>query len=821
MRTLWQDLRYVARMLFKHKGFTFVTALVLSLGIGANTAIFSVVNAVLLRPLPYKNAERLVALYSVNTGNAEANLTDRPPLSYPDFRDYKEQTQTLQYVAAYRQIGTSLVSSGGDEPERVLGADVSAELFPMLGVEPLIGRVFTPEEDKAGAPSVVVLGYGLWQRRFGGDKAVIGREIKLGTRNVTVIGVMPPDFKFPIQAERADFFDPFTAETARISPASLESRDSRFNTIVASLKPGATLQQAQAEIDAIARRLEAQYPAMNTGWRVRLVPLGEDVTGDVRPALLVLLGAVLFVLLITCANVANMLLAKASARQKEMAIRTALGASRARIVRQLLTESLVLSLIGGALGLLLALWGVDLLVAASPASLPRVNEINVDNHVLAFTLIVSVITGIIFGIAPALASSKLDLNEALKEGGRSETQGAQRNRVRSLLVVSEVALSLVLLIGAGLLIKSFLRLLNTDTGYKTARVLSVTLPVSKTKYPQPEQQVAYVREIIDRTRTLPGVEATAATTLLPLGLRDIFNVFDIEGRPPAPPEAKTAARNCSITPDYFRVMNIPMRRGRIFTERDTKDALPVIIINEAFASRFFPSEDPVGHRIILRDERDQPSPPREIVGVVGNIKHESLDEKEQPEYYVPFYQTPDRQMDLVVRSATNDPAAMTFAVRSAIKSIDKDQLIWEVKTMDERVAESVAPRRFQMLLLGIFAALALLLASIGIYGVMSYLATQRTHEIGIRIALGAQRSDVLRLIVGQGMRLALIGVGIGLVCAFAVTRLMQSLLYGVSATDPIVFAGVALVLTIVALLACYIPARRAAKVDPVIALRHE
>ncbi len=820
MRILWQDLRYGARTLVKHPGFTAVVVLALALGIGANTAIFSVVNAVLLRPLPYKNAERLVSLYSQNTSNAEANLTDRPPLSYPDFRDYKEQAQTLQYVAAYRQIGTSLVS-GGDEPARVLGADVSAELFPMLGVEPLIGRVFTPEEDKAGAPPVIVLGYGLWQRRFGGDKTIIGREIKLGVRSVTVIGVMPPGFKFPVQTERADFFDSFTAETARVSAASLESRDSRFNTIVASLKPGVTLQQAQAEIDTIARRLAQQYPATNTGWHARLISLHEDVTGDIRPALFVLLGAVLFVLLITCANVANLLLARASARQTEMAIRTALGASRSRILRQLLTESLLLALMGGALGLLLALWGVDLLVAASPASLPRVTEINVDNRVLAFTFIVSAFTGIIFGLFPALASSKLDLNESLKEGGRSSMEGARRNRVRSLLVVSEIALSLVLLIGAGLLIKSFLRLLDTDPGYTTARVLSVTLPLSRAKYPQPEQQIAYVQELINRTRALPGVEVIGATNLLPLGLRDTFNTFNIEGRPPAPPEARTAARNYSITPDYFRVMSIPVRRGRAFTERDVQNAPPVIVINEAFARRFFPNEEARGKRIILEDEKGEPLPPREIIGIVGNVRHESLDEKEQPEYYVPFFQTPDRQMDLVVRSAASNPAALAFAVRGAIKSIDKDQLIWEAKTMDERVAESVAPRRFQMLLLGLFAALALLLASIGIYGVMNFTVTQRTHEIGIRMALGAQARDVLRLVIGQGMRLALIGVSAGLISAVAVTRLMASLLYGVSAIDPAVFAGVSLLLTAVTLLACYIPARRAMKVDPMIALRHE
>nr|MBA2503680.1 ABC transporter permease [Pyrinomonadaceae bacterium] len=558
-----------------------------------------------------------------------------------------------------------------------------------------------------------------------------------------------------------------------------------------------------------------------TAWDVRVGSLHEAVVGDVRPALLVLLGAVGFVLLIACANVANLLLARAAARGKEIAIRTALGASRARVVRQLLTESVLLAIMGGGLGLLFALWGVDLLVVASPADLPRVREIGLDERVLVFTLGVSILTGIVFGVAPALQASKLELNETLKEGGRGSTEGARRNRVRSLLVITEVALSLMLLIGAGLLLKSFVRLLDTDPGYDAARVLSVTLPISRSKYAEPEKQTAYFQSILQRVRTLPGVETAGATNLLPLGNRDTFNTFNIEGRPPAAPGARTAARDAVLTPDYFRAMNIPVRRGRDFTERDTSGSPPVIMVNEAFARKYFKGEDALGERIIIDDEGNNPLPPREIVGIVGNTHHSSLDAEELEEYYVPFLQIPDRQMELVVRSSSSDPAALAPAVRNAIKEADKDQLVWEMKTMEERVAQSVAPRKFNTVLLGAFATVALLLAVVGIYGVMAYSVAQRTHEIGIRMALGAQKSDVVKMIVGQGMMLALAGVGVGLLGAFAVTRVMANLLYGVSATDPLTFVVISLLLVAAGLLACFIPALRATRVDPITALRYE
>ena len=818
MTSLWQDLRYGVRMLLKSPGFTMAVIVALALGIGANTAIFSVVNAVLLRALPYENAGRLLVIYG---GGAQDTEVDAP-LSYPDFVDYKNAAQTLEHVAAYSKSGT-FISAGGDELERVWGAEVSVELFPLLGVRPALGRFFTAEEDQPGGPSVVVLSYSLWQRRFGSDPHVVGREIKMGLagRSYAVVGVTPPGFEFPISAEGADYYRPFTVITARNDPSVLSNRGTRFMPVVASLKPGITLEQAAAELDTITSRLAAQYPDVNAGRRIRLISMHEDLVGDIRPALLVLLGAVGFVLLIACANVANLSLVRASARGKEIAVRMALGASRWRLMRQLLTESLLLALVSGALGLLLATWGVDVLKALAPGDIPRLSEVGLDGRVLIFTLAVSALTGVVFGLAPAWQASHFDLTASLKEGGRGSTEGARRNRTRSLLVVSEVALSLLLLVGAGLLLKSFVRLLNADPGYTAARVLTMLIPLPNTSYSSPEQQHAFFREAIERTRALPGVEAAAAVNVLPLGNRETRTTFDIGGRPPAPSETQVAARNPLITSDYFRVMNIPVRRGRAFTDRDAVAAPPVAVINEAFARRYFPSEEPLGQRLILKDENSNPLPPREIVGVVGNVRLGGLDDGVIPEFYVPFLQSADAQMNLVVRSSTSDPAALASAVRGVIRGIDKGLAVWETRTMDERVALWVAPRRFNALLLGCFACIALVLAAVGIYGVMAYTVMQRTHEIGIRMALGAQSGDVLRLIVGRGMSLALIGVVCGVAAAAAMTRVMRSLLYEVSTTDPAIFAGVAALLAVVAFLACYIPARRATKVDPIIALRYE
>ncbi|MDQ3252890.1 MAG: ABC transporter permease [Acidobacteriota bacterium] len=810
MKALWQDIRYGIRMLAKKPGFTAIAVLTLALGIGANTAIFSVVNAVLLRPLPFENPERLVLIWMRGVNDP----MDRTTASYPDVLDFKNQSQSFSHVAAYTMSGGVALAGEGDRaPELLGGARVTADLFSVLDAKPIIGRSFSPQEDQAGAAPVIVLSHRLWQRRFAADPNIVGRQVTLGGQSTIVLGVMPPDFKFPTR--RIEFLMPLNSQASLAQ--TLANRDAQFLNVIASLKPGVTLERAEAEISTIAQRLEQQFPETNTNRRARLVSLQDDIVGEIRPALLVLLGAVALVLLIACANVANLLLARAAARGREIAIRTALGASRARVVRQLLTESLLLSLVGGSLGLLLAAWGVDLLVAAAPANLPRLTEIGLDSRVLGFTVVVSVLTGIIFGLAPALQSSKLNLNETLKEGGRSGSEGTRRNRVRSLLVISEVALSLVLLVGSGLLIKSFWQLLQTDLGYRTERVLAHGLPISRTKYGEPQQAAAFYQQVLRHVETLPGVAATGYVSLLPLDGNDVWDSFKIEGRPPFAPDDTADARSQVASPDYFRAMNIPLLRGRMLSERDAKDASQVIVVNEALTRRYFAGKDPVGQRIIIEGE----TATREIVGVVGDVRHQGLDKGADPEFYSSYLQSPHYNLQLVMRTASSDPAGLASAVRNAIRELDKDQVVGAMGTMDELVAESVAPRRFNMTLLAAFASVALVLASIGIYGVMAYSVTQRTHEIGIRMALGAQRSDVLRMVIRQGMLLAFVGVAVGLVAAFALTRVMASLLYGVSATDPMTFIGVAMLLAIVALLACYIPARRATKVDPMVALRYE
>ncbi len=812
MGTLWQDLRYGVRMLAKKPGFTAIAVLTLALGTGANTAIFSVVNTVLLRPLPFEHPEQLVTPW----GNRDKGEQQRV-VSYPDFVDWRDQTRTLEQVAAYNLVATHLRGEG--EPELLSGAAVSADLFPLLGVRLALGRAFTRDEDQPGSAPVIILGYGVWQRRFGSDPNIIGKEVILGNRGATVLGVLPAGFRFPVQATKTDFLQPL----APVMGERVKRRSSYSMRVVARLKPGVTLEQAQAEMRTIAQRLEQQYPDENYRLGVDLVPLHEDIVGSTRPALLMLLSAVGFVLLIACANVANLLLARAAARRKETAIRAALGASRACILRQLLTESLLLSLLGGTLGLLLALWGVDLLVAVSPRDIPRLQDVALDARVLGFATLISIMTGIIFGLAPALQASKTDLNEVLKEGSRGSTEGIRRNRVRSLLIVCEVALSVLVLIGAGLLVKSFLRLREVNPGFDPRHVLTTSLSLGVARYPQGEQQRDFFQKILQRIRALPGIESAGVINPLPFGGSSSSNTFTIEGRPPLDPGETPHSYYRAISPDYFRTMGIPLLKGRAFTERDVKDQPPVLIINETLARRFFAGEDPLGKRIIIGfDPIDNPnSPPREIVGVVGDVRHAGLDVKSGAEYYVPYLQAPERNMDLVVRATPGSPPSTAASIRSAIREVDKDQYIPDIQPMEQLLAESVARRRFSMLLTGLFAALALTLAAVGIYGVISYSVTQRTHEIGVRIALGARTQDVLRLVVGQGMILTSIGVAVGVAVALVVTRVMVSLLYGVSATDPTTFAGISLLLTMVALVACYIPARRATKVDPMVALRYE
>ena len=806
MRTLWQDLRYGARMLLKSPGVACVALLAIALGIGANTTIFSVVSSVLLRPLPFAAPDQLVKVWTTDAMRGRNDL----PVSYPNFADWRSQSQTFETMTAYAEASATL--SGEETPEQIKGVAVTADMFPVLGVKPLVGRPFTAEEEKPGSAPVVVISHGLWQRRFGSDRKVVGQQVTLDGKSTTIVGVMPPGFKFPLDAQAPELWAP-------LDPASEinQSRGSRYLNVVARLKAGSTLQQAQAEMETISQRLTDEHPTYNTGRGTRLITLYDDTVGEIRPALLVLLGAVGCVLLIACANVANILLARAAGRHKEMALRTALGASRRRIIRQLLTESMLLACIGGIAGLLLALWGVDVLVSFIPEGVPRAQEITVDARALGFTLGVSFLTGVIFGLAPALSSSRLNLNESLKEGGRGSTDGLRRNRVRGLLVVSEIALSLMLLIGAGLLIKSFQRLRDINPGFNPERVLTMSLSLPEAKYEEPLRQGLFFQELDKRVAQLPGVEVVGLVDPLPLSGDNKTTTFTIDGQPAASPADRLSANVRTVNAEYLSAMGIPLIKGRGFTERDAKDAPQVMLVNETLARRFFPGEDPVGKRATVYPFET----PCEIVGVVGDVKHRGLDVESGPEFYISYLQAPQPSMYLVARTTLAEPGALASSIQSAVQQIDKDQPIADVRTMSQLLNEATAARRFNMLLLGVFALLALVLASVGIFGVMSYMVTQRTHEIGIRMALGARVSDVVRLIVGRGMTLVLIGVSVGLAGAFAVTRVMKGLLYGVSATDPLTFVGVSLVLSAVALVACLIPARRAARVDPMIALRNE
>ena len=814
MGTLWQDIRYGVRMLLKHPGFTVVAVLALALGVGANTAIFSVVNAVLLRPLPFERPDEIVTARGrgpQSNRGGEASVI----VSYPDFLDWREQAQSFDRLAVYNTAATLIRE--GSEPEAISGAIASADLLPLLKVEPALGRNFTREEDQQQSPPVILLSYNLWQRRFGADPHIVGRQIRLSSQSATVVGVLPAGFKFPVDEGRTDYLQPVGPNIGEY----FGRRSAYFLRVVGRLKPGVTRRAAETEMRAIGERLEQQYPDEGFRLGATLVPLHEEVVGDVRPALFVLLGAVGFVLLIACANVANLLLARAASRHKEVAIRTALGAGRLRIVRQLLTESLLIALIGGATGLLLAMWGVDLLIASVPVDIPRLHEVGLDWRVLSFTLFVSVLTGIVFGLAPALQASKIELNEALKEGGRGSTEGIMRNRVRSLLVISEVALSLVLLVGAGLLIKSFMRLREVDPGFDAKNLLTTSLSPSRAKYTNAEQQTNFYREVLGRIHALPGVEAAGFVDPLPLSGNSSSVTFTIEGREVAPGKLFISNRRM-ISPDYFRAMHIPLLRGRAFDERDTKQRPLVLIVNETFARRYFPGEDPIGKRVLIGAAPENPNPPpHEIVGVVGDVRHEGLDTEAGPEYYVSYQQTPFRHSSLVVRTTGSDASSVTASLRSAIKQVDQEQYIPRIEPMEQLLAESFARRRFNMMLLAVFASVALVLAAVGIYGVMSYSVTQRTQEIGIRIALGAQAGDVVRMIVRQGMTLVLAGLVLGLAGAFAVTRIMASLLFGVSPRDALTFIAVSVLLAGIALLACLIPARRATRIDPVVALKEQ
>ncbi|HKS27515.1 MAG TPA: ABC transporter permease [Pyrinomonadaceae bacterium] len=812
MGALWQDIRYGYRMLWKNPGFTLVAIIALALGIGANSAIFSVVNAILLKPLPYKDPQQLVI---INHNYPKLNL--RATVSAPGYVYYRDHAQSFSDVAATAGWSANLTGGGG-EPERLQGMQVTTNLFPMLGAQPARGRAFTAQESQPGNHRVVVLSDALWQRRFGSDPAIVNQTVTLNGESYTVVGIMPPSFQYAREmGQMIDLYSPiaFTPEQLSNDNAGLE-----YLTVMARLKPGVSIPQAQAELNTIADQLRQVFDTGDSSvWGLTLRSYNELVIGEIRPALFILLAAVAFVLLIACANVANLLLARAAVRQKEIAIRAAMGASRMRIVRQLLTESTLLSVAGGVLGLLLAVWGVDLLLKVNGNKLPRAHEIGLDVNVLLFTLGVSLLTGIFFGLAPAFQTSKTDLHETLKEGGRSGTGTAHRG-LRNLLVVAEMALTVVLLVGAGLLVRSFLRLEQVNPGFQPQNILAMQLSLPANKYPEAKQRDAFYQQMLAEVGSLPGVKSVGGVSVLPMGAGGNSRTFTIEGREAPEGQQSPHGDSWAATSDYFKTMSIPLVKGRYFTEGDTAASPNVVIIDEELARKFFPNEEPVGRRITYDDPTSPDAKWREIVGVVGHVKSRGLEGETRPQFYFPYHQVTQAAMYLVVQTQA-EPASMAGSVRGAIQKVDKDLPVFRVTTMERLVAESLAQRRFATFLLGVFASVALVLAVVGLYGVMSYSVTQRTREIGLRMALGASARDVLKMVVGQGMMLVVIGLGIGLVASFLLTRVMSSILFDISATDPLTFILISLLLVTVAFLASYIPARRAMRVDPMTALRYE
>ncbi len=800
IETFFQDLRYGFRSLRKKPGFTITAVIALALGIGANSAIFSVINGVLLRSLEYRNPEGIVMVWerSLRGGRSQNSV------SPANFLEWKKQSVSFEQIAASWDTRANLTSGG--EPEEIQVQRVSADFFAVLGVPLELGRSFVREEETFGAEPVVIIGHDLWQRRFAGNPAIVGQTVAIGGRNCTVVGVMPAGFHFLNTQTKAWL-------PLQLDPTTDWRKSGRFLRSVARLKPGVALQQAQAELDAIGKQLEAAYPDYNKGWGVNLVPIHEQIVGDIRPVLLILLAAVAFVLLIACANVANLLLSRAAARQKELALRAALGAGRMRLIRQMLTESVLLAFLGGLFGILLAFWGIRLLVAFAPDNIPRLHEIAIDPRVLAFTFAVSLLTGLVFGLIPALQSSRPDLNDALKEGARGSSGG--HRVVRNIFVVAEMALALVLLIGAGLMLRSFSQLNQVKTGFDVDNVLTMRVQLPSAKYGEPLQRADFFKRAEERLAALPGVKSVGAISYLPLTGVATSTSFNLASKPlPISESPGTEVR--PITPGYFAAMGIPLLKGRAFDERDGANSR-VVIINETLARKFFPGQNPIGQQLIVSWK---PQVTDEVIGVVGDIKETALEKEPNPAIYWPHSREPYPFMNFVIRAAI-EPTALTAAAAREIHALDPDQPIADVRTLDAVVAKSIARPRFNALLLSIFAGVALVLASVGIYGVMNYSASQRTQEIGIRMALGAKPGDILRLVVGHGMKLTAAGIAIGLTASLALTRVISNLLFGVTATDLPTFLGVSALLTAVALLANYFPARRATRVNPVVALRYE
>jgi putative ABC transport system permease protein len=811
LEALWQDFRYGTRMLLKQPGFTLIAVLTLSLGIGANTAIFSVVDAVLLRPLPYRDPDRLVRLWST----FESVGVPFSGSAMPDYLEWRDRNQVFADLGAFYYGSFNLTGQDRDA-EQVQGAYVTSNFFPMLGVAPAIGRGFAPEDELFGNHRVVLLSYQLWQLRYGGDPQVVGRGIRLGGQTYTIIGVMPQGMPFLYNRPMVALWTPIS-----FAPGdNWGTRSIHFIFLLGRLKAGVSIEQAQADVSEIALRVAEEHPE-NKGIGGRVMSIRDSISDDTQRGLLVLLVAVAFVLLVACVNVANLLLARAATRERELGIRAALGASRGRLISQSMLENLPLGLLGGAAGLALAFWEMELVVSLLPRSLPRHNTISIDGRVLSFTLLISLLTFTIFSLLPTFQVAKSDAGKALNEGGRSNTAGRRRNRLRDLLVVAEMALALVLLIGAGLMIQSFVKLHQIDLGFST-NVLTMRVSLPNAKYPTADSGIAFFEQMLERIAALPGVKSAAVSMRLPLGIGEsIGKNIRVVGRPTSGSSEQAPLVRCiSVSPDYFGTMGIILR-GRDFTKLDTAKAQQVVIINETLARRFFPNEDPLGKTIRL-EVGDTPR--RTIVGIIADAKGPNLTAGPETELYVPLHQYDGacwrNDMRVAVQSSVA-PDSLTAAIRNQLSSLDGDQPVTDIATMEELVSRALSPDHFSALLLGLFAGVALLLAAVGIYGVMAYMVTERTNEIGIRMALGAQIKDVIRLVIGRGIKLAFIGIVIGMGGALALTRLMRTLLFGVSTTDPLTFAAIAILLMVVAVLACWIPARRAAKVYPMVALRRE